>query len=72
MTALGVCMASLSFLYLPHPNGQALLTCNEALASWTRSLRASFSRAFDVCGTVKKGELYKLTFPKVSVEYRRL
>lgn len=65
-------MASLSFLHLPQPNGQARLTCNEALASWMQSLRETFSCAFDVCGTVKKGEFYKTLFPQASVEFLKV
>jgi hypothetical protein len=37
-----------------------------------QSLRETFSCAFDVCGTVKKGEFYKTLFPQASVEFLKV
>lgn len=59
------CGSPLPFPHQPNPNDQALLTCNEALASWTETLEESFSCTIDVCRAVKTGDPYKLkSFPQ--------
>lgn len=59
------CGSPLLFPHQPNPNDQTILTCDEALASWTETLEESFSCTIDVCRAVETGDPYKLkSFPQ--------